>query len=94
MLKPTNHALKDLEKIKKKLENDRVNLQKRQKEKDIIEDKKQMFRSLLNERRALQLGPKAKPNLEYKCLYDFDTAKEEDKGVPYIKMLNLTKEEE
>lgn len=46
----------------------------------------------------VEFGAKGSSNLEYKCIYEWGTAREDDtgriSGVPNIKLINLTMEEE
>lgn len=63
-----------------------------------MQEKKQLFRSVLNQKRQVEFGVKSVQNLEYKCVYEWGTAKEEDPsrmyGVPNIKLMNLSSEEQ
>ena len=53
-----------------------------------------MFRSMINEKRLIEFGGKNKTNFEYKCIYEWNTAKEDKiNGVLNIKLLNLATEE-
>lgn len=63
-----------------------------------MQEKKELMRSVLNEKRMVQFGAKGTSNLEYKCIYDWDTAREDDggkvHGIPSIRLINLATEEE
>ncbi len=46
------------------------------KRKDMIQEKKDLVRSLANERRKVRYGAKYDNDFEYKCLYEFDSVKD------------------
>ena len=56
------------------------------------------MRSVLNEKRLVEFGAKGSSNLEYKCIYEWGTAREDNpnkvSGIPNIKLVNLEIEEE
>lgn len=59
----------------------------------MIQEKKDIVRSLFNERRKVRYGAKYENDLEYKCIYEFDSVKEEKtiSGMPNLEIVDLAK---